>query len=379
MGSKKSALESVVDNKMLFDNAYHSKKVLITGHTGFKGSWLAYWLQQLGATVYGYSTSAPTMPNHIQHLNLDIHEKIGDIRDFVTFFEFLNEVKPDIIFHLAAQPLVRYSYGFPLETFETNVMGTTNIYEAVRQTDFVKAIVSITTDKVYDNKEWVWGYRESDPLGGYDPYSASKGAVEIVTQSYQKSFFNPNDYMKTHHTLLASCRAGNVIGGGDWAEDRLVPDIVRATVQKQAVRIRNPKSVRPWQHVLEPLSGYLMVGQQLLNGHSEYAAAWNFGPDQSGSLTVQEVIDVTQKVWPEIQYDIQSNSQLHEANLLRLDCSKAISLLRWNNVWDSREAISKTMNWYKAYYHDGHISTANDLNSYISDARENGLNWTCGH
>jgi len=283
----------------MFNNIYKNKKVLITGHTGFKGSWLALWLKELGAEVIGYALKPPTTPSHYELLtqqptdNLNIISIEGDIRNYIKLNEIFQSYKPEIVFHLAAQPLVRYSYINPVETFETNVMGTINVFEACRNCESVRAIVNITSDKCYENKEWVWGYRESDPMGGYDPYSASKGCAELVTSAYRNSFFTPS-YPLTDsppRVLLASARAGNVIGGGDWADDRLIPDIMRATAKNESVIIRNPKATRPWQHVLEPLSGYLLLGQKLLEGRKEFAGGWNFGPDDESNITVENLIE----------------------------------------------------------------------------------------
>jgi CDP-glucose 4,6-dehydratase len=255
-------MESVVVQN-LFNGTYKDKTVLITGHTGFKGSWLSFWLTQLGAKVVGYALEAPTVPNHIELLTLDIISINGDIRDLEKLNKTFEEYKPDIVFHLAAQPIVKISYEDPIETYETNVIGALKVFEACRKTN-VKAIINITSDKAYENKEWIWGYRENDPLGGYDPYSSSKGCADLLANSYRSSYFNPKEYQKSHNTLLASCRAGNVIGGGDWAQDRLMTDIMLSVSQGKKVSIRNPYATRPWQHVLEPLSGYLLVGQKLL-------------------------------------------------------------------------------------------------------------------
>ena len=254
----------------LFGGIYKDKTVLVTGHTGFKGSWLAYWLSRMGAKVVGYSLEAPTQPNHIALLRMDMVSVTGDIRDMEKLDAAFQTHQPEIVFHLAAQPLVRRSYEDPVETYETNVMGTLKVFEACRK-HAVKAIVNITSDKAYENKEWVWGYRENDPMGGYDPYSASKGCADLLANSYRSSFFNPETYKKTHRTLLASCRAGNVIGGGDWAKDRLMTDIMLSVSQGKKVNIRNPHATRPWQHVLEPLSGYLHVGQKLLEEKVQFA------------------------------------------------------------------------------------------------------------
>ena len=284
-----------IQDSTLFNGIYNNKTVLVTGHTGFKGSWLCFWLIQMGAKVIGYSLEPPTSPNHFELLNLDMVSVIGDIRDSDKLNAVFAQYQPEIVFHLAAQPLVRLSYKEPVETFETNVIGTLKVFEACRNTKSVRAIVNITSDKCYENKEWVWGYRENDPMGGYDPYSASKGCAELVTSSYRNSFFNVNEYGKSHNVLLASCRAGNVIGGGDWAKDRLMTDIMVAVSEGKKVVIRNPRATMPWQHVLEPLSGYLMLGQKLFEGKKEFAQAWNFGPGEQGAITVKEVVENIKK------------------------------------------------------------------------------------
>ncbi|MFZ2889328.1 CDP-glucose 4,6-dehydratase [Sulfuricurvum sp.] len=364
----------VMDN--LFGGIYKDKTVLVTGHTGFKGSWLVYWLNQMGANVIGYSLEAPSEPNHIGLLNLDITSIIGDIRDL----ELLNQTfaihKPDIVFHLAAQPLVRLSYENPIETYETNVMGTLKVFEACRAHN-VKAIVNITSDKAYENREWVWGYRENDPMGGYDPYSSSKGCADILANSYRSSYFNPAEYQKSHNTLLASCRAGNVIGGGDWAKDRLMTDIMLSVSSAKKVSIRNPNATRPWQHVLEPLSGYLAIGQKLLEEKVEFAEAWNFGPSDEGSITVEEVVNHVKTHWDKIDYEITRDPlHLHEANLLKLDCSKAHIRLKWKDVWDSETTFEKTVLWYKNFYENNSTTTTDDLKHYVMDAKKKELEWS---
>lgn len=351
----------------LFVSIYKNKKVLITGHTGFKGSWLALWLQQLGAKITGYSLAPPTQPNHYDLLNLECNSVIGDIRDHNKLFDIFQQVRPDIVFHLAAQPLVRYSYQQPKETFEVNTIGTINIFEAARQTDSIKAIINVTSDKCYDNKEWLWGYREIDPMGGNDPYSASKGCAELITHSYRNSFFNINQYHKTHQILIASARAGNVIGGGDWAEDRLIPDIMRATAQGKSVTIRSPNAIRPWQHVLEPLHGYLLLGQKLLEEKPEYSGAWNFGPNYNEHYSVLDVVKTLKTYWNKVDYKIDDCQQhLHEAQMLKLDCSKALSLLQWKSVWDSAEAFKNTVEWYQYFYESNIILSSQQLLDYIN-------------
>ena len=359
----------------LFGGIYQGKSVLVTGHTGFKGSWLCFWLEKMGANVVGYSLKAPTQPNHIGLLNLACVSIIGDIRDSEKLNHTFETYKPDIVFHLAAQPLVRLSYEDPVETYETNVMGTLKVLEACRKTE-VKAIVNITSDKAYENREWIWGYRECDPLGGYDPYSSSKGCADLLVNSYRSSYFNPDNYKKTHETLLASCRAGNVIGGGDWAKDRLMTDIMLSVSQNKKVTIRNPRATRPWQHVLEPLSGYLALGQKLLEERAEFGEAWNFGPSDEGSISVEEVLINVKKHWSKINYEIQQDPNApHEANLLKLDCSKAHIRLEWKDVWNSDMTFEKSVEWYREFYEGGNIATYRHLDEYVAKAKEKKIKW----
>ena len=361
--------------KNLFGGIYKNRRVLVTGHTGFKGSWLVYWLKQMGADVIGYALEVPTKPSHIELLDLDIVSVIGDIRDQEKLDRIFKIYQPEIVFHLAAQPLVRLSYEDPIETYGINVMGTLYVYEACRKVN-VKAIVNITSDKCYENREWVWGYRENDPMGGYDPYSSSKGCAELLTSSYRNSYFNLKDYIKKHHTLLASCRAGNVIGGGDWAKDRLITDIMVAVSKREKVQIRNPQATRPWQHVLEPLSGYLQIGQKLLEGKKEFAEGWNFGPSDEGAITVEEVVKHIRQYWEKIDYELNSDSQQpHEANLLKLDCSKAHIKLRWKDVWDGQKTFEITTSWYKAFYEQKKVLTKENLDNYIEDAKSKNIEW----
>lgn len=360
----------------MFCSIYNNKKILITGHTGFKGSWLSFWLMKLGADIVGYSLRPNTVPSHYKLLDLDIKSEIGDIRNRENLEDIIKKNKPDIIFHLAAQPLVRLSYSIPLETLYTNIIGTANLLDVCRKVDSVKALVNVTSDKCYNNKEWVWGYRENDEMGGYDPYSVSKGCSELITSSFRSSFFNINDYKKKHNTLVASCRAGNVIGGGDWAIDRLIPDIMTATALGTPIDIRNPHSIRPWQHVLEPLSGYLMVGQKLLEGKKEYAESWNFGPGDQGNITVGKVAESLIKHWDKIKLKFNSDIDApHEACLLKLDCSKANYKLKWRSVWNAEETLKRTAKWYKTFYEDNFVNTASDLDKYIEDSQNQELEW----
>jgi len=360
----------------MFNGIYHNKSVLITGHTGFKGSWLALWLSTMGAKVTGYSLRPPTEPNHFDLLDLDLNSIIGDIRDAKNLTEVFKQQQPEIVFHLAAQPIVSLSFKGPVETFSSNVMGTINVFEASRESGTVRAIVNVTSDKCYENREWPWGYREIDPLGGYDPYSASKGCSEIIASCWRNSFFNLEHYGNSHHTLLSSCRAGNVIGGGDWAVDRLIPDLMRAASQNSRVRIRNPHATRPWQHVLEPLSGYLLLGQRLLEGRKEFAEAWNFGPSEDGDATVEQFVGQVQKAWPKIAYETGTvSNQPHEAGMLRLDCSKALAKLQWRPVWARKTAVEKTALWYRAFYESNEVKSMENFHSYIADAKSKNCAW----
>ena len=360
----------------LFSGIYKNKTVLVTGHTGFKGAWLVYWLNQMGAKVIGYSLEAPTSPNHIDLLSLDLENVLGDVRDQDRLNRTFEEHRPDIVFHLAAQPLVYLSYENPTDTYEINIIGTLKVFEACRAYN-VDAIVNITSDKAYENKEWIWGYRETDPLGGYDPYSSSKGCADLLTNSYRNSYFNIKDYKKSHNTLLASCRAGNVIGGGDWAKNRLITDIMVSVAQGKKVSIRNPNATRPWQHVLEPLSGYLQIGQKILEEKAEFGETWNFGPSDEGDITVEKVVKNIKIHWDKIVYEINEDpNQFHEASLLKLDCSKAHMALKWQSVWDSQTTFKKTVNWYKAFYENQKVLTEYDLEDYINDAIKKGLPWT---
>jgi CDP-glucose 4,6-dehydratase len=353
---------------------WNRRRVFITGHTGFKGSWLSLWLGKMGADVVGYSLGVPSDPNHFQLLDLGATSVEGDIRSRDDLHSAIVESEPEIVFHLAAQALVRHSYRDPLQTLSTNIIGTANLLEACRHAPSVRAIVNVTSDKCYENREWVWAYRENDALGGRDPYSASKACAEMVAASYLSSFFNLNEYGETHGVLLASVRAGNVVGGGDWAEDRLIPDIMKAASRHTRVVVRNGAAVRPWQHVLEPLSGYLLLGRRLLEGRKEFAGAWNFGPNQEARATVQEVVLLAQKTWPVIEYTSQPTSsvQLHEATSLTVDSSKARSALGWKPTWDLASTIAATVDWYRAFYDEGIINTEADLDRFIEESSVQG-------
>jgi CDP-glucose 4,6-dehydratase len=361
----------------LFGGRYKGRKVLITGHTGFKGSWLAFWLRKMGADVCGYSLPLDTDPSHFSLLNLEIYSKIADIRDFQKLNLCFQSFQPEIVFHLAAQSIVRRSYNDPLYTFETNIMGTANVVEACRLTQSVRALVVVTSDKCYQNNEWEWGYRENDPMGGHDPYSASKGCAELVTSAYRNSFFAINTGNK-NQALIATVRAGNVIGGGDWAEDRLIPDVIRSASRKKKVKIRNPQSIRPWQHVLEPLSGYLRLGQKLLEDYHECAEAFNFGPLDEGVVTVVDIVNIAIKCWPKIDLDIEKDmvpNQPHEAGILKLDCSKSRTKLNWSPLWNVKTAVEKTFQWYRTFYEEKKVQSTEDLLHYIADAKKQNVSW----
>lgn len=332
-------------------SSYDDKTILITGHTGFKGSWLTLWLLKLGANVIGYSLDPYTQKDNfvLSKLSDKIVDIRGDVRDYNHLKEVFDIYKPEVVFHLAAQPLVRLSYEIPRETIETNVMGTINVLEAFRNTKESKALVVITSDKCYENKEWIWGYREIDEMGGYDPYSASKGASEILSSAYLRSFFNPKDFEK-HGKAIATVRAGNVIGGGDWSKDRLIPDCVRALEEGKPIQIRNPYSLRPWQHVLEPLSGYLLLGAKLLDDPVKFTGAWNFGPYLQSIVPVKDVVDLFIKYYGSGQWiDASDINQPHEARLLSLDISKAKFYLGWEPTLNLEETIKLTVDWYKNY------------------------------
>lgn len=332
---------------------YKNKKVLITGHTGFKGSWLSQILISFGADVIGASLAPNTKPSLFEALQIEnnIKNYFVDIRDKKALTKIIKDEKPEIIFHLAAQAIVRTSYDDPIDTISTNVMGTANILEIIREVSFVKSAVIITTDKVYENKEWHHAYRENDPLGGYDPYSSSKAAADIIISSYMQSFFNPKDFGTKHTTLIAITRAGNVIGGGDWAEYRLIPDIVKAVYHDgKDVEIRNPDSVRPWQHVLEPLSGYMMLGKELYEKKHTLSGAWNFGPNNESFVSVQNLVEGGKKILGKGGYKIVKDETKHEATLLKLDINKAIALLGWKPKLNFQDTLALTFDWYKNYY-----------------------------
>lgn len=354
----------------LFAGIYRGRRVLLTGHTGFKGSWLALWLHQMGAHVTGVALPPETQPSHWDLLDLPIDDRRLDIRNADQLNTLFAQTQPEIVFHLAAQPLVRRSYRDPLETWSTNVMGTATVLEACRKTPSAKAIVVVTTDKCYENLEWPWGYREDDRLGGYDPYSASKAGAELVAASYRSAFF-----ATPQSPLLATARAGNVIGGGDWSEDRLIPDLVRATFNNEYLEIRSPNATRPWQHVLDSLSGYLMLGQSLLEGRGQFAEPWNFGPEPESNRSVAEVLKKLGDQWPKLHCYTTNAAQLHEATLLYLDSAKARSYLHWRPVWGLDATLAKTTEWYKSFLNEHKVISQQQLNDYIEAAQDANVAW----
>ncbi len=367
----------------LFKDIYKDKRVLITGHTGFKGSWLTLLLAELGVKVIGYSLKPYTNPNMFEILQLEkkITHIIGDTRDEHNLKKVLKKYKPEIVFHLASQPLVRLSYREPKLTYETNIIGLVNLLEAVKITEGVKAVINITSDKCYDNRELIYGYRETDPMGGYDPYSSSKGAVELITAAYRNSFFNPNEYGKRHNTALASVRAGNVIGGGDWSTDRIIPDCIRALSKNKTIVIRDPKSLRPWQYVLEPLSGYLWLGALMLQNGIKYSGGWNFGPIDDDLLTVEEIVKRIIELWGKGEYEVKSDNKFYESKLLKLDISKSFFHLKWKPVYRIDNALQNTIYWYKKFFKDKRIDmyeyTLSQIKEYSNTAKNLNLEWAC--
>lgn len=345
---------------------WRGKRVFITGHTGFKGSWLSLWLQSMGAELRGVALDSPTIPAlfDVAKVAQGMDHQLADIRDYSKVRDLVTQFKPEIIIHLAAQPLVRLSYQQPVETYATNVMGTVHLLEAARYANSVRAIVNITTDKCYDNKEWVWGYREDEPMGGHDPYSSSKGCVELLSSAYRKSFFEGNDI------AIATARAGNVIGGGDWAQDRLVPDILRALEKKESVQIRNPHAIRPWQHVLEPLSGYLLLAERLYEDGQTYAEGWNFGPRDEDVWPVQLIVEHLCGSWGGgTTWKQQYGTHPHEASFLKLDISKAQQRLGWVPRWTLKTALMKITNWHQAWLNecDMRAYCLKQINQYQGD------------
>ena len=353
-----------------FGDSFRGRRVLVTGHTGFKGSWLTLWLTELGAHVTGLSLPPPTSPNHWELLDIGIEEHRLDVRDAIAVARVIERTEPVIIFHLAAQSLVRRAYRDPLETWSTNVQGAANLLEACRKTESVRAVVVVTSDKCYENRGHVQGYRETDPLGGHDPYSASKAAVELVATSYRNALFN-----NATAPLVATGRAGNVIGGGDWSEDRLIPDLIRAIASGSDLEIRSPDATRPWQHVLESLSGYLRLGEMLLEGRRHYASAWNFGPCDADNCTVSEVLARIRAFWPHLVWRMTRQPHPYEAQLLHIDSSKAREELGWRPVWTLDAALRTTAEWYRDYLQDGRVGSRSQLRQYVADAHAAGALW----
>jgi CDP-glucose 4,6-dehydratase len=337
---------------------YNGKKVFITGHTGFKGTWMCRMLLNAGADVTGYALEPPTEPATFDILNLskDMNSIIGDIRNLDRLSSSVNQVNPEIVIHMAAQPIVRDSYKNPVYTFETNVMGTVNILEAVRQNGKVKSFVNVTTDKVYKNNEWDWGYRENDRLGGYDPYSNSKSCSELVAESYRNSFF----YDKKLHPAISTARAGNVIGGGDFAKDRIIPDCVRAAFKNEVIIVRNPYSTRPYQHVLEPVSGYLKLAMLQYEDPVKYEGSYNFGPDDADCITTGAITDLFCTHWGEVSWKNVSENGPHEANFLKLDCSRSKNILKWYPIWSISQAVAAIVEWSKCFALGGDVAAVTD-------------------
>jgi CDP-glucose 4,6-dehydratase len=367
-----------------FGRVFHGTPVLVTGHTGFKGSWLSIWLQELGAEVVGYSVDVPTVPSNFEasHLGQRVVDVRGDVRDLGALRRVIGEHEPRVVFHLAAQPIVRLSYAEPKETFDVNVGGTVNVLEAVRRTDSVEAVVCVTSDKCYENREWLWGYREIDRLGGHDPYSASKAMAELAIASYRRSFFPVETYSE-HSTALASARAGNVVGGGDWTQDRLVVDCMRALMDGQPIPVRNPHSVRPWQLVLEPLSGYLWLAAKLVQEGGRFAEAWNFAPSEHVAVSVGDMVQKLIELWGAGEWEDLSAGQtqaLHETSLLRLNWEKAANRLGWRPIYDWHEAVAETVSWFKTYNERGanmdmYDACVGQIARYVDRARGLGVAW----
>ncbi len=345
MEFRESTLEGLV---MTIDKEFwKNKKVFITGHTGFKGSWLCVWLNKLGASVSGYALAPPTTPSLYDTANVSscVNSFIGDIRDLKQLSSVLQEVEPDIVIHMAAQSLVRESYSDPIGTYTTNVIGVANLLEAVRCISSVKCVLNITSDKCYENKEWLWGYRENDILGGHDPYSSSKACAELISNAYRQSFFHESEI------ALATARAGNVIGGGDWAKDRIIPDAISSFIENKPLHVRNQNAIRPWQHVLEPLSGYLLLCEKMVKQPVNFTGAWNFGPNDRDAQPVSSLVDILTERWGNgAQWYSNKEDSLHEAHYLKLDCSKVKSLLNWKPVWSLERSVDETVNWYKAWH-----------------------------
>jgi CDP-glucose 4,6-dehydratase len=370
--------ESSMEGMEINKNFWRGKKIFLTGHTGFKGTWLSAWLKLLGAQVIGYSLPPDTNPNMFELIqkDLEIESIFGDVRDLELVKMQIRHHKPDIVIHLAAQSIVRQSYQYPIDTFQVNVIGTANVLEAVRYVEGIRAVVCITSDKCYENREWLWKYRENDPMGGWDPYSASKGCSELVISSFRNSFFHNHQYDK-HGVAVASARAGNVVGGGDWGTDRLIPDIVRAYSENKNVIIRNPNSIRPWQHVLDLLKGYMLLTERLFEKGPDFAEAWNFGPSDSDELTVLGMVKNIAEMWGDgVSWSIETQDGHHEATMLKLDSSKARSRLGWVPQLSITDALDLLVQWYRNYYHNlesVYLFTEKQILSYI-DKQQSSFN-----
>ena len=366
MGFRECSMENMVE-KFLFNGIYKNKKVLITGHTGFKGSWLTQWLHLMGAKLYGISKEIFSEPDHFSNLNIDMKSIIGDIRDYNFIERQVNLFKPDIIFHLAAQPIVKRSIENPIETFDTNLIGTLNLFEACRRNK-ISRIINVTSDKVYYNNEMKKNFTEVDKLGGNGIYSSSKACVEIMTSAYRKTYFNTND------TLIINVRSGNIIGGGDWGESRLIPDIMRSLTEKKDFEVRNPNSVRPWQHVLSALSGYLILGEKLLNGSRLLSYDWNFGPLTKNKFSVRKILKIFQTEWPELRVKNALN-KFNESKHLMIDSNLAREEIGWNEVWDVKQSIEKTISWYKSFFEKNQIETKKQILDFINDSEKKSMAW----
>ena len=352
---------------------WKGKRVLVTGHTGFKGGWLTLWLQNVGAEVTGFSINIPSEPSFykVARVHQDVNSLRGDIRDFDCLKNVIEKHRPEIVIHMAALPLVRHSYKYPLDTLSTNILGSIHVLEAIRQSGGVRVVINVTSDKCYENREWVWGYRETDPMGGHDPYSSSKGCSELITAAYRQSFFRSS--VNTEPTVaLSSARAGNVIGGGDWSQDRLIPDMVRSFVNKRPIVIRSPGAIRPWQHVLDPLNGYMILAEKLWEQGESFADSWNFGPNENDSCSVAKIADQVIVEWgEEVTWEKDTQSSAHEATQLKLDCSKAKNSLGWVPSWIFEKTIHKTVEWYKAHLkgHEMRSFSLQQISEYQIDAK----------
>ncbi|MBK9243945.1 MAG: CDP-glucose 4,6-dehydratase [Burkholderiales bacterium] len=364
-----------VDLTRCFGGVYSGRRVLVTGHTGFKGSWLSLWVKEMGAEFCGMALPPVTEPSHHRLLALGNAETVVDLRHPGEVEALVDSFRPEIVFHLAAQALVRRSFREPVATVTTNVLGLVHLLEALRRCAAVRAVVNVTTDKCYEVDGRANGYAETDRLGGYDPYSASKACAEIISSSWRRSFFGADDALDRPGVLLATARAGNVIGGGDWAEDRLVPDLVRNAVAKRHTPIRSPEAIRPWQHVLEPLSGYLSLGQRLLAGEAQFADAWNFGPERESHLPVRAIVEGLAVHWPRVRAQADGGPHPHETKELRLNWDKARRRLGWRPVWSAPQMLQRTAQWYRTFYASGEVLSRAQLKAYVKDARSAGLAW----